>query len=97
MFHQACTAETTGDAAFLDLIMAKQVKMIWGLLLKSSQNPQRKEGSLLTGNNTTKKTTLNSISFRGGNFYVEKQGEAIRLRHLKQKKEDYLSSFNRLK
>ena len=86
-FRQACTAEKTGEVEFLDVNHRVTIADDFGFVTKDFVKPTAEEGQFVNGNSHHPQTTFKSILF----------GEAIRLRRLNQRKNDYLSSLNRLK
>jgi len=86
-FRQACTAEKTGEVAFLDVSHCVTIEDDFGLVTKDFVKPTAEGRQFINGNSHHPQTTFKSILF----------GEAIRLRRLKQRKYDYLSSLNLLK
>ena len=86
-FRQACTAEKTGEVEFLDVNHCVTIEDDFGFVTKDFVKPTGEGGQFINGNSHHPQTTFMSILF----------GEAIRLRRLNQRKDDYLSSLNRLK
>ena len=86
-FRQACTAEKTGEVEFLDVNHCVTIEDDFGFVTKDFVKPTAEERQFINGNSHHPHTTFKSILF----------GEAIRLRHLNQRKDDYLSSLNRRK
>ena len=86
-FRQACTAENTGEVEFLDVNHCVTTEVDFGFVTKDFVKPTAERRQFINGNSHHPQTTFKSILF----------GEAIRLRRLNQRKDDYLSSLNRLK
>jgi len=86
-FRQAYTAKKTGEVEFLDVNHCITIEDDFGFVTKDFVKPTAEERQFINGNSHHPHTTFKSILF----------GEAIRLRHLNQRKDDYLSSLNRLK
>ena len=86
-FRQACTVEKTGEVAFLDVSHCETIEDDFGLVTKDIVKPTAEGRQFINGNSHHPQTTFKSILF----------GEAIRLRRLKQRKYEYLSSLNLLK
>ena len=86
-FRQACTAEKTGEVEFLDVNHCVTIEDDFGLVNKDFVKPTVEGRQFINGNSHHQQTTFKSILF----------GKAIRLRRLNQRKDDYLSSLNRLK
>jgi len=86
-FRQACTAEKTGEVEFLDVNQCVTIEDDFGFVTKDFVKPTAEGRQFIIGNSHHPQTTFKSILF----------GEAIRLRRLNQRKNDYLSSLNRLK
>ena len=86
-FRQACTAEKTGEVEFLDVDHCVTIEDDIGFVTKNFVKPTAEGRQFIFGNSHHPQTTFKSILF----------GEGIRLRRLSQRKDDYLSSLNRLK
>jgi len=86
-FRQACTAEKTGEVEFLDVNHCVTIEDDFSFVTKDCVKPTAEGRQSITGNSHHPQTTFKSILF----------GEAIRSRRLNQRKDDYLSSLNRLK
>ena len=86
-FQQACTAEKTGEVEFLDVNHCVTIEDDFDFVTKDFVKPTVEVRQFINGNSHHPQTTFKSILF----------GEAIRLRRLNQRKDDYLSSLNRLK
>jgi len=86
-FRQACTAEKTGEVEFLDGNHCVTIEDDFVFVIKDFVKPTAEGRQFINGNSHHPQTTFKSIPF----------GEAIRLRRLNQRKDDYLSSINRLK
>ena len=86
-FRQACTAEKTGEVEFLDVNHCAATEDDFGFVTKDFVKPTAEGRQFMNRNSHHPQTTFKSILF----------GEAIRLRRLNQRKDDYLSSLNRLK
>ena len=86
-FRQAYTAEKTGEVEFLDVNHCVTIEYDFGFVTKDFVKPTAEGRQFINRNSHHPQTTFMSILF----------GEAIRLRRLNQRKDDYLSSFNRLK
>jgi len=85
-FRQACTAEKTGEVEFL-VNHCVTIEDDFGFVTKDFVKPTAEGRQFINWNSHHPQMTLESILF----------GEAIRLRRLNQRKDDYLSSLNRLK
>ena len=77
----------TGEVEFLDVNHCVTVEDNFGFVTKDFVKPTAEGRQFINGNSHHPQTTFKSILF----------GEAIRLRRLNQRKDDYLSSLNRLK
>ena len=86
-FRQACTAEKMGEVEFLDVNHCVTIEDDFGFVTKDFVKPTAEGRQFINGNSHHPQTTFKSILF----------GEAIKLRRLNQRKDDYLSSLNRLK
>jgi len=86
-FRQACTTEKTGKVEFLDVNHCVTIEDDFGFVTKDFVKPTAEGRQFINGNSHHLQTTFKSILF----------GEAIRLRRLNQRKDDYLSSLNRIK
>jgi len=86
-FRQACTAEKTGEVEFLDVNHCVTIEDDFAFVTKDFVKPTAEVRQFINGNSHHQQTTFKSILF----------GEAIRSRRLNQRKDDYLSSLNRLK
>ena len=86
-FRQACTAKKTGEFEFLDVNHCVTIEDDFGFVTKDFVKPTAEGRQFIDGNSHHPQTAFKSILF----------GEAIRLRRLNQRKDDYLSSLNRLK
>ena len=85
-FRQACTVEKTSEVEFLDVSHCVTIEDDFGFATKDFVKPTAEGRLFINGNSHHPQTTFNSILF----------GETIRLRRLNQRKDDYLSSLNRL-
>ena len=83
-FRQACTAEKTGEVEFLDVNHCVTIEEDFGFVSKDFVKPTTDGRQFINGNSHHLQATFKSILF----------GEAIRLRHLNQRKDDYLCSLN---
>ena len=86
-FRQASIAEKTGEVEFLHVNHCVTIEDDFGFVTKDFVKPTAEGRQLINGNSHHPQTTFKSILF----------GEAVRLRRLNQRKDDYLSSLNRLK
>ena len=86
-FRQACTAEKTGEVEFLDVNHCVTIEDDFGFVTKDFVKPTAEGRQFINGNSHHPHTIFKSILF----------GEAIRLRRLNQRKNDYLSTLNRFK
>jgi len=86
-FRQACTADQKGEVEFLDVNHCITTDDDFGFVTKDFVKPTAEGRQLINRKSHHPQSTFKSILF----------GEAIRLRHLNQRKQDYLSSLNRLK
>jgi len=86
-FRQACTAEKTEEVEFLDVNHCVTIEDDFGFVTKDFLKPTAKGRQFINANSHHPQMTFKSILF----------GEAIRLRRLNQRRDDYLSSLNRLK
>ena len=86
-FRQACTAENTGEVEFLDVNHCVTIEDDFGFVTKDFVKHTAEGRQFINGNSHHMQTTFKSILL----------GEAIRLRRLNQRKDDYLSSLKRLK
>ena len=86
-FWQACTAEKTGEVEFLDVNYCVTIEDDFGFVTKDFVKPTAEGRQFINGNSHHPQTTFKSILF----------GATITLRRLNQRKDDYLSSLNRLK
>ena len=84
MFRQACTAEKTGEVEFLDVNHCVTIKDDFGFVTKDFVKPTAEVRQFINGHSHHPQMTFKSILF----------GEAIRLRRLNRRKDDYLSSLN---
>jgi len=86
-FRQACTADQKGEVEFLDVNHYITTNDDCDFVTKDFVKPTAEGRQFINGKSHHPQTTFKSILF----------GEAIRFRRLTQRKEDYLSSLNRLK
>jgi len=84
---QACTANQKGEVEYLDVNHCIPTEDDFGFATKDFIKPTAEGRRFINGKSHHPKSTFKSILFE----------EAIRLRRLNQRKEDYLSSLNRLK
>jgi len=86
-FGQTCTAEKTGEVEFLDVNHCVTIEDDFGFVTKDFVKPTAEGRQFINGSSHhPQQTTFKSVLF----------GEAIRLRRLNHRKDDYLSSSNRL-
>ena len=82
-----CTAEKTSEVEFRDVNHCVTIEDNFGFVTKDFVKPTAEGMQFTNGNSHHPRTTFKSILF----------GEAIRLRRLNQRNDDYLISLNRLK
>ena len=87
IFRQAWSAEKTGEDEFLDVSLCVTIEDDFGFVTKDFVKPTAEGRQFINGNSHQPQTIFKLILF----------GEAIRLRRLNQRKDDYLSTLNRLK
>jgi len=86
-FRQACTADQKGEVGFLHVKHCKSTDDDFGFVTRDFTKPTAEGRQYINEKSNHPKSTFKSILFR----------EGLRLRRLNQRKEDYLSSLNRLK
>jgi len=86
-FRQACTGDQTGEVELLDVNHCITIDDDLHIVIKDFVKPTAEGRQFINGKAHHPQSTFKSILFR----------EAIRLRRLNQRKENYLSSLNRLK
>ena len=86
-FRQACTAAKTGELEFVDVNHCVTIEDDFGFVTKDFVKPTAEGRQFINGNSHHPQMTFKPILF----------GEVIILRRLNQRKDDYLSSLNRLK
>jgi len=84
-FRQACTGDQTGEVEFPDVNHCITIDDGLDIVVKDFVKPTAEGRQFINGKAHHPQSTFKSILF----------GEAIRLRRLNQRKEDYLSSLNR--
>ena len=85
-FHQACTADRKGEVEFLDVNHCITTDDDFSFVTKDFVKPTAEGSQYINRKSHHPQSTFKSILF----------GEAIRMRRLNQRKEDYLCSLNRL-
>ena len=85
-FRQICTNDNSGSVEFLDVNHCIAADTVFGFVTKDFVKPTSVGRRFIHGSSHHPPSTLKSIIF----------GEAIRLRRLNERKEDYLTSLNRL-
>ena len=86
-FRQACTGNQKDGVEYLDVNHCITIDDGFGFFIVDFVKPTAEGRQFLNGKSHHPKSIFKSIVF----------GEAIRLRHLNQRKEDYFSSSNRLR
>jgi len=84
-FRQTCTAKQKGKVEFLDVNQCVTIEDDFGFVTKDFVKPTVKGRQFINGNSHHPQTTFVSILF----------GEAVRLKRLNQRKDDYLSSLRK--